>query len=204
MRVVLFAPAYRGLVRVEHMETHRWNCEWARDAGVEIGTIYTHNLHIDESRNAALKMAQEHAADRIYMMDADCGVHRPHENVALAHLMRVMDETGAAAVGSVVLRRDGQPNVFDDGQSVGTGIMLVDLRQLAKVSPQPIWFQRRVSADGSETACTGDIAFCRLLRARGLRVVVDDQLPTIHVGEAVHQFSSPAAVMPGSEESALA
>lgn len=202
MRVALFVPAYRGSVRIEHMRTHEWNREYARTAGIEIGTLDTHNLHIDEARNRACIDAMGHECDRILMMDADCGVASPHENVALRHLMRVMDETGAAAVGAAVLRRDGKPNVFDDGQSVGTGLMLVDLRQLAKIDPP--WFQRRVSVDGSETSCTGDIAFCRLLRARGMRVVVDDQLPTIHVGEAVHQFSSPAAVMPGSGECAPA
>lgn len=184
MRVALYVPAYRGTVRLEHMRTHEWNREYARSAGIEIGTLDTHNLHIDEARNRAMVDALGFECDRILMMDADVGVQQPHVNNALAHLMKRMDETGAAAVGSVVLRRNGEPNVFDDGQSVGTGLMLIDLRQVAKVSPP--WFQRRVSPDGTETVCTGDIAFCRLLRAKGLRVVVDHGLPTVHVGEAVH------------------
>lgn len=182
------------------MRTHEWNREWARTAGVEVGTLDAHNLHIDEARNRALVDAMRFECDSILMMDADVGVDRPHENVALRHLMERMDETGAAVVGSVVLRRTGTPNVFDEGHSVGTGLMLIDLRQVARIDPP--WFQRRVSPDGTETVCTGDIAFCRLVRSKGMHVVVDDALPTIHVGEWLHVSATQAAVKPGNRDSA--
>ncbi len=198
-RVALYVPAYRGTVRIEHMRTHEWNREWARTAGIEIGTLDTHNLHIDEARNRAIVDAQGYECDRILMMDSDVGVDKPHENIALRHLMMTMDMTGAAAVGSVVLRRNGQPNVFDDGASVGTGLMLIDLHQVARIEPP--WFQRRISADGTETVCTGDIAFCRLLRAKGLRVVVDNGLPTVHVGESA--YVSPSAGVMADRDCAL-
>lgn len=196
MRIGLYVPCYRGSVRIEHMRTHTRNREWALGQGYEVGDLETQSCHIDPSRNAIVLLAIEHQCDRLLMMDADVGVSG--QVVALEHLMRRMEETGAAAVGSVVLKRSGEPNVFDDGKSVGTGLMLLDLTQLGRINGG--WFQRRTSIDGTEVTVTGDIAFCRLLQSRGLTVVVDDALPTVHVGEALHQFSPPVAVITGSRD----
>jgi hypothetical protein len=198
VRIGLYVPCYRGVVRLEHMRSHTDNREWALSQNHEVGELDTQSCHIDPSRNEVVALAVEHGVDRLLMMDADVGVARPANG--LAHLMARMDETGAAAVGAVVLRRTGSPNVFDDGQSVGTGLILIDLHQLKRIAPP--WFERRCSPDGTDVRVTGDIAFCRLLRARGLRVVVDDALPTVHIGEAVHQFSPPATVMSGSRDGA--
>jgi hypothetical protein len=194
MRIGLYVPAYRGSVRLEHMRSHTDNREWALSQGHEVGEFDTQSCHIDEARNLIVKMAIGYDCDRLLMMDADVAVERPANG--LAALMSIMDETKAAAVGSVVLRRTGEVNSFDDSQSVGTGLMLVDLHQIGRIGGA--WFQRRVSADGSETTCTGDIAFCRLLRARGMRVVVDDSIPTLHVGEQYHKFSPPRAAISGT------
>lgn len=198
MRIGLFVPAYRGSVRLEHMRTHTRSREWALSEGHEVGDIDTQMCHIDQARNYATKTALEYDCDRLLMMDADVGVEYPSN--ALGHLMSVMDETAAAVVGAVVLRRTGTPNVFDQDQSVGTGLILIDLRQIVRIDPP--WFQPRYSADGSEAVCTGDIAFCRLVRARGMCVVVDSTLPTIHVGEQLHKFSAPAAVIAGFRDNA--
>jgi hypothetical protein len=198
MRIGLFVPCYRGQVRLEHMRAHSRNREWAIMNDHEVGDLDAQTCHIDVSRNAAVALARSYECDRLLMMDADVGV--PVSHCGLAHLMRLMDEASAAVVGSVVLRRTGAVNVFDDGRSVGTGLILLDIRQLARFEPP--WFQPRYTPDGSDLAASGDIAFCRLVRARGMRVVVDDALPTVHVGEALHQFSSPAAVMPGSRDGA--
>ena len=198
MRLGLYVPCYRGSVRIEHMRTHTRSYLWALDNGHEVGEFDTQSCHIDPSRNEIVRLALEHDCDRLLMMDADVGVAYPHN--ALAHLMARMDETGAAAVGSVVLRRTGTPNVFDSGESVGTGLMLVDLHQIRRIDGN--WFTRRTSLDGAEVTVTGDVAFCRLLQSRGLTVVVDDALPTVHVGEALHQFSPPEAVTSGSRDCA--
>lgn len=198
MRIGLYVPCYRGTVRIEHMRAHVRNYDWALSNGHEVGEFDTQSCHIDPSRNEIVSLSIAHECDRLLMMDADVGVLTSHN--ALAHLMRRMDETGAAAVGAVVKCRTGEPNVFDSGTSVGTGLMLVDLHQVRRIDGN--WFTRRTSPDGTEVTCTGDIAFCRLLLSRGLTVVVDDALPTVHVGEVLHQFSPPAAVNAGFRDCA--
>lgn len=145
---------------------------------------------IDRVRNTGVRIAYENAADLLLMQDADTFALQPAFG-SLESLHATMSKHDAAVVGAVVCVRNGQrmnaeparPREAYEGE-VGTGLMLIDLRKLAEL-PRP-WFRTIIGPDGEQVKESEDIAFCRLLKRKGYRVIVDYTFPTGHGYSSIH------------------
>lgn len=195
MKIAHFIPAYRSALHIESAYTLVRDAMWCEWHEHELLPFYRATSSIDVARNYALRTAIEHGCDLLVMMDADVFV--PGPSSAIEPLIAAWEATGAAVVGAPVVtrRNDGAVNVTPEGD-VGTGLMLVDVAQLARV-PAP-WFRTTLDERG-ELRCGEDIGFCQLVRQHGLRVHVATEIATGHADERVlayapDQFSQPGAV----------
>lgn len=193
MKIGHFIPAYREVVRAQVAFNMLENLaslkaqEEAYGGHIEYYPWYRSSCHIVRSRNAALRTAIDRDYDFLLMQDSDCFLRMGHGG-GLTHLLRTIGETSAAAVGAVFVCRDqgrvncspARPGRVYEGE-VGTGLMLIDVRQAAAVEPP--WFVLQLDETGEVVELSEDIYFCRRLRESGKRVVVDYTLPTGHVHE---------------------
>lgn len=194
LRIAHLLPAYRATVHPEVA------IGMSRDATVCAERKWIHmpfciDAHgIERVRNTGVRMAVERQADLLLMQDADTFALPPAFG-ALDPLWQTMQKHDAAAVGAAVVVRNGQtmnveparPGESYEGE-VGTGLMLIDLRKLADL-PRP-WFRTELHDDGERVRCSEDIAFCRLLKRAGHRVIVDYTFPTGHGYSSVHATAS--------------
>lgn len=195
MRIGWFCPAYRSTVRIETAYTLVRDALWCEANGHELLPYYRANCVIDAARNYALRTAIDSDLDLLVMVDAD--VYALAYEGAVAHLLAAWQRNlEPAVVGApVVTRREGAAlNVTADGD-VGTGLMLIDVRQLRQLAGP--WFVTQLDDQG-EVALGEDLAFCRRVRDSGLRVVVATEVETGHVGDQHLRFSPSAAAMPTS------
>ena len=202
LRIGAFTPCYRGQVNIEHAYALLRDMAWALGAGHAYSPFRSSGCSIERARNWAVVQSLRCEHDLLLMMDADVATVSPVSG--LERLVGAWRRTRAAVVGAVVMLRGGaRANVVadpqtghmlrDDGIEVGTGLMLVDVRQVARIAPP--WFRTRYSDDGTQVVASEDIAFCRLVRARGLRVEIEETLETQHLDEVGMLYSPPAAEM---------
>jgi hypothetical protein len=196
VRIGHFTPAYRSTVHVEHSFSTLRDFAWCVENGHEMVPFYVAGFSVERARNFALRQAINFDCDLLLMCDADVFAES-----ALASLVRTWETNGRhallapldvrerpAVVGAAVpTRRRGvmncepyQPGKICEGV-VGTGLMLIDVKQVKKLSAP--WFRVELSGDGTEVACGEDIYFCRRVREAGMRVLVDATIPTRHVDE---------------------
>lgn len=186
MKVGIFTPCYREQVHIGTAYMLARLCVSLVGAGMRPDPFYRASACLDASRNWAVNEARARECHVLLMVDADVFTTEP------TFLADMLDEikAGAAVCGAAVMTRDGRENTAGDG-SVGTGLMLIDLRKLADL-PQP-WFRTELDERG-ETRTGEDIAFCRRVTAHGRRVATLRSFQTSHVGESHFQFSPAAAV----------
>lgn len=185
MKILHFMPAYRGMVQMEAAYSMMRDMFWAMRNAHEFVPVYRNSMWVQRTRNWALKGAIENGYDLLLMQDADVFADGC---TALQRLHSTMHEWSGAVVGASYMHRGGQkmnanparPGEVYEGE-VGTGLMLIDVKALAKV-PGP-WFELTLNEAGTDVACGEDIHFCRHVKAHGLRVLVDATIPTGHIGE---------------------
>jgi hypothetical protein len=197
VRIGVFTPCYRGTVRIEQSYSLVRDVAWGMRVGHDVMPFHMAGCSIERARNYAVAHALERECDLLLMQDAD--VYVAGGESGLERLVGRWEETRAAVVAAAVPSRRGdflncdpqnEIGVFEG--DVGTGLMLVDVRQVGE-GP---WFRYHYSEDGSLVVCGEDIAFCRLMRKRGRRVIVDSTIPTGHVDEA-HLLHNPGAGIDG-------
>lgn len=188
LAIAYYVPCYRGQLRVETAYTMVRDALWAQSQGHEIQPFHRSTCSIDAARNYGLGVAIRADADLLLMIDADVYVQPPASGLAL--LVARWRETGAACIGAAVPSRRGglncDPPRGSDGAPVfpgvvGTGLMLIDVRQVRSISPP--WFTTTLTPDGERVQTGEDIAFCQLAQRRGLTVLVDSTVPTGHMDE---------------------
>jgi hypothetical protein len=183
MKIALACPSYQ-----KRMHTGSAYC-WAQDAmtALEFGwrpvLLWVDANSIEVSRNLLVKQAEEAGARLLLMMDSDSFSTLPQGG--LAHMWKVMSETGAAVVGAAVPIRGGvgmncepsQPGDVYEGV-VGSAYLLIDMVKLRNL-PRP-WFRLEMAEDGLSKLVGSDINFCRSVHAHGQKVVVNFALPMAH------------------------
>lgn len=151
----------------------------------ELVPFWMASASIDKVRNRAVARALELECDLLLMVDSDVFVPGGCGS-ALASLLGTMSHTGAAVVGGVYACRGkrqmavepAHPNKIYEADEVATGLMLIDLAQIAKV-PRPL-FLTVLSEDGMSHRESEDVYFCRKVRQYGLKVVADYTITTGH------------------------
>jgi hypothetical protein len=184
LSIAHFMPCYRGPLQIEAAYGLVRDAAWAGMNGHDFAPFYRASFSVECARNYAVEHA---AADLLLMQDADVYAS---DVSALGLLVERWQETGAAVIGAAVATRRRDllvancepyvPNACVEGV-VGTGLMLIDLRQV-RALPAP-WFRVEYNATGSEVVVGEDIGFCRRVRAAGLRVLVDSTFRTVHIDE---------------------
>ena len=181
-------PCYRSTLHIEAAYSIVRDAVWATRAGHEIQPYYRAGWSVERARNHALKTAIANGFDVLLMQDADVFAVG-----GLEHLVQRWEECARPAVlgAAVPLRRNAAMNCepYRPGEVfegvVGAGMILIDVAQLAHVPPP--WFTVTFAPDGSEVETGEDIAFCRLVRASGLRVMIDANIVTGHADEIIHR-----------------
>jgi hypothetical protein len=196
MKIGHFIPAYRQDIKVTVAYSLAHDLVWAMQAGHDLQPFFADFGQIERARNWAVKHAIAKGCDLLLMQDSDvhviCG--------GLGRLYRTMMQTSSSVVGALICCRDGEkmnaeparPGEIYDGE-VGTGLMLIDLRQVSKALPLP-WFSFKYNEDHTDIETGEDIAFCRAVTAAGLRVVVDATIETLHYDERPLVYQPPGAV----------
>jgi hypothetical protein len=194
MKIGHFIPAYRETLAIQTAHGAIRDALWAQDNGHELLPFSWSVTGIDRARNKAIKDALSMECDLLYTCDNDVFARPPVSG--LASLFAAWErEDRPAVVGAAVITRTHALNVNAQGD-VGAAMLLIDLKQIATINPP--YFVTLLSDDGTELACGEDFAFCRLLRANDLRVVLDTTTPTGHVAEQRLYFQPPEAVTPGT------
>lgn len=186
MRIGHVIPAYGQRVHVQVAMALAREAAWCEANGHTHVPFFVDMIGVDRARNVAVSTALRVQCDLLLMQDADTYALPEHNYSAIAALMR----HGAAVVGCAVASRNrdrmncepARPGETYEG-IVGTGLMLLDLRELAAV-PRP-WFRYQVAEDGESVAMGEDLYFCHRVREAGHRVVVDYSVPTGHVASVV-------------------
>lgn len=187
MKIGLAIPAYRQSINVQTAYT------WAQDSmsALELGwhpvNIWVDNSGIPRARNVIVETAVKAGCRLLLMCDSD--TFPDVQEGGLKHMWHVMQQEQAAVVGAAVVTRNGsrvncepsRPGEVYPGE-VGTGYMLIDLFKLREL-PRP-WFVHRDTPDGLRVECGEDIAFCRLAKEHGHRVIVNYALPMAHADQS--------------------
>lgn len=187
MKLLHAIPAYRQSVKVQLLPDALATFAECDRVGDQYGFHFVDIPHVARARNLIVRAALAGGVDLLLMQDAD--VYGTMEAPVYRYLRETLIETGAAAVGAAVAMRNvdrrlncrpAHVNDVYPGE-VGTGIMLIDIRQLRDL-PLP-WFEYELTPDGTGCATGEDISFCRLLLSRGYKVIVDSRAPTTHVAD---------------------
>lgn len=192
MKIMHWIPAYRGQV-LAHIA-----CQLLLDAGAlnrrKIGYMpwWTDSSDLPRARTEALQKAVDDGFDYLVMQDSDiyCPAGSPVEL-----LLETAESTSAALVGAICgLRRirlqQVAPNVrpFQHGQvyqgdRVGTGLVLIDVRQVRQWSREynGPWFARTYKDERQTVLDFGeDFFFCAICHRMGGRIWIDGRVETIH------------------------
>lgn len=180
MKVGIWTPAYRYQVTVQHRDSVIADVVWAMSHGHEPSIWSASSVCLPRMRNQAIARAIDMGLDRLMMVDADVW-----GDGVLGRLWAVMDEMGCALAGLAVPCRDPRqgvvancdpwtPGEVYEGQ-VGTGAVLIDVHQVAEVSPP--WCVDVMSPDGCTRLVGHDIYLSRLLLDEGKSVMVDAREP---------------------------
>lgn len=188
-------PAYRGRLHALVAQGMARDAHWCARSGWSYTSAYINLGQLDVARNNMVRAARDAGCDLLLMQDED--VFGADDVGVLERLVGTMQRTQAAVVGAVCRARDGkhvnccvgasrQTGLPPDGAvtfegRVGTGAMLVNLRDLA-AKPMP-WFRFINSPDGLALAVGEDFGFCDDVRAAGHRVIVDAGIRTVHAEE---------------------
>lgn len=190
MRIGHFTPGYGGVCDEQGEQLLRESITMGQ-LGYEWRHWKEYSTDIVSVRNRNLQRAIDKGLDYVLFQDAD--IYSNSKIGAAAVLLETARKTGAAAVAALVgLRSEPpkanvwplpeQPGAVYEAEKAGTGIMLIDCRQIASWDYSGPWFDN-VYADERKTRIeTGeDIYFCNLIREMGATLYVDSRLPTTHV-----------------------
>lgn len=208
MKILHFVPSYRGRVHAGVAQAMTLDVGWAASRGFGYQSLFLDVSGIDIARNRAVKHARDIGADLLLMQDEDCFGADPSISTlgVLFDVMRRKDAhlTAACFLARVDAAGGSQTSIVDtytpigaadqhgdvEVSSIGTGLMLVDLRKLRDM-PLP-WFWFTQNADGTDWAEWEDRRFVQMVRDRGGRVFVAGSHPTVHVGERRPTFQGVA------------
>lgn len=157
-------------------------------------------------RNRALKHAIDTGCDFLCMQDSD--IYSKSSLGAIAPMLATARETGAALVAAICgLRRipirsnvePSRPGEVYEAEKVGTGLVLIDCKQVAEAESQERWFEKTYNHDGTAVDIGEDIWFSRWLRDEGLTIYVDGRVPTTHARKDLETLDYPGATAVGGK-----
>ncbi len=196
MRIGHFIPAYRQAIHPSVADQREDDAVWALSNGHSWQRMWLDVFSCDLARNMAIETALRTECDYLMMQDADVWAHDPGNPTmaapALPLLMETAEATGAGAVAAIcaLRRRDSRVNVepFRPGEvylaeKVGTGMILIDIRQIRKISEayKGPWFARTYKdSRQTELDVGGDVFFALALRQHLVQVAVDGRIATHH------------------------
>lgn len=197
IKLAHWTPAYRGMMRAELRNQSLLDFCTLAEQKVTYGSWHTASADLARARNEAVEHAIARGFDYLAMQDADvCAIMTDEQQESpLAQLLETAQAKSALLVGALcVLRRGhGEVNVdpLADGvyraDSIGTGLVLIDLRQLiARATTADYtgpWFANTYK-DARHTRLERgeDMFFCELVKALGGEIWADARIATDHDG----------------------